>query len=183
MRLKSKYRANQRGNFTVEFAVIGIVFSFLLVFSGDVIVKLSIKGKLDRLSYSLVNVLKERTQLYGEDYEITGGEARALYNIAENSLVRTLSSYESARFGAFVEEQTFRDIDQPNRLNTFSIGTRRCAVERSLAQLTDLSVVTSWGRQATLYRVTFCYETNNWIGDLLGEDFTTVNSSSVMIGR
>lgn len=68
--LKSK----QRGIFSIEFAIVGICFSLLLAFSGDVIIKLSIKGKLDRLSYSLVNVLKERTQLYGMDYQLTSEE-------------------------------------------------------------------------------------------------------------
>ena len=55
LNLKSK----QRGVFSIEFAIVGVVFSLLLAFSGDVIMKISIKGKLDRLSYSLVNVLKE----------------------------------------------------------------------------------------------------------------------------
>jgi tight adherence protein F len=34
-----------------------------------------------------------------------------------------------------------------------------------------------------LYRVTLCYETDNWAGELFETDFTTVQSSSVMMGR
>lgn len=180
-------KLKQTGNFSVEFAIVGIFFSLLLVFSGDVIIKLSVKGKLDRLSFSLVNVLKERTQLYSATSQINTGEAQALQKIAENSLNRTLGTFDKSKFGILVEELTFHGIGvaNANALNPFPLGTQRCAVSQTLDKLANLSVVTSWGRQASLYRVTLCYETDNWIGDLLdtGKEFTTVSSSSVMIGR
>ena len=173
---------NQRGNFTIEFALVGVIFSLLLVFSGDVIIKLSVKGKLDRLSFSLVNVLKERTQLFDEDYQITSSEAKSINEIARNSLRRTLMTYDNERFGVLVEELTFADIATPNILKSFSFEGG-CVVAKTLAELDHLSVITSWDRQASLYRVTVCYETDNWSGELLGEEFTTVSSSSVIIGR
>lgn len=172
----------QRGNFTIEFALVGVIFSLLLVFSGDVIIKLSVKGKLDRLSFSLVNVLKERTQLFDEDYQITSSEAKSINEIARNSLRRTLMTYENDRLGVLVEELTFSDIGTPNILKSFSYEGG-CVVTNTLAELEYLSVITSWDRQASLYRVTACYETDNWSGELLGEEFTTVSSSSVIIGR
>lgn len=184
MLLKSNNtKAKQKGNFSVEFAIVGLFFGLLIVFSGDVIIKLSLKGKLDRLSYSLVNVLKERTQLYEDDYKISKSEANAMAVVAENSLKRTLSTYEAKRFGALVEELTFKGINQPNPQQSFLLGEVQCNVKAPLSQLSNLSVITSWERQATLYRVTFCYETDNWIGDLLGTQFTRVSSSSIMIGR
>ncbi|RBW66593.1 ATP-binding protein [Vibrionales bacterium C3R12] len=176
-------RSKQKGNFSVEFAIVGLFFSLLIVFSGDVIIKLSIKGKLDRLSYSLVNVLKERTQLYSEDYQITPNEARGMMTIGGNSLSRTLSTYDPTKFGALVEELTFRGISAPNPQKEYRFGGITCNVSKPLSELQHLSVITSWERQASLYRVTFCYETDNWIGDLLGTEFTRVSSSSVMIGR
>ncbi|BDU39731.1 ATP-binding protein [Vibrio nigripulchritudo] len=176
-------RSNQVGNFTVEFAIVGAFVALLLVFSGDVIIKISTHGKLDRLSYSLVNVLKERTQLYDNDYRITQDEANAIIAIGRNSLNRTIGGFNANRFGARVEELTFRSIGNPNPLRTFHIGGRRCQVSQTLDNMRDLSVVTSWERQATLYRITLCYETDNWFGSLIGEQFTTVSSSSVMLGR
>ena len=173
----------QGGNFSVEFAIVGLFFGLMLVFSGDVIIKLSVKGKLDRLSFSLVNVLKERTQLYGEDYKIKPAEATSLQTIAEHSLGRTLGTFDNSKFGILVEELTFSAIGAANPLNPFPLGSQSCEVSKTLAELAYLSVVTSWNRQASLYRVTLCYETDNWAGSLLGTDFTTVSSSSVMIGR
>lgn len=177
------FKCKQSGNFTVEFAIVGLFFALLLVFSGDVIIKLSVKGKLDRLSFSLVNVLKERTALYTVKYQINAAEALAMQSIAVNSLSRTLGNFDAGKFGILVEDLTFAAIDKPNPLNSFPLGEQKCAPANTLDKLANLSVVTSWGRQATLYRVTLCYETDNWIGDLLGSAFTTVSSSSIMIGR
>ncbi|MCG7497042.1 ATP-binding protein [Vibrio sp. Of7-15] len=181
--LKSKLPCSQRGTFSVEFAIVGIFFALLLVFSGDIIIKMSIKGKLDRLAFSMVSILKERTELYDDDYKITSAEVDAIFDITRNSLARTLGSYEASRLGMLVEEQTFRDINSPNAAVRFSRGQQTCQVSQFLSQLTDLSVVTSWGRQASLYRVTLCYETDNWVGELLGEQFTTVSTNAIMIGR
>ncbi|WP_254795850.1 tight adherence pilus pseudopilin TadF [Moritella viscosa] len=43
--------------------------------------------------------------------------------------------------------------------------------------------MTSWGRRASIYRVTMVYRTENWFGALIGEEFNTVSSSAIMIGR
>ncbi len=173
----------QRGNFTVEFAIVGVALSIMFVFSADVIIKLSIRGKLDRLSYSLVNVLKERTQLYDEDYSITRSEADTIYTIAQNSLRRMQASYKDSNFGAVVEELTFRSIGNPNAPKRYNLGSYACTLSQTIDQYDDLSVVTTWTRQATLYRVTLCYQTDNMFGSLVDESYTDVSSSSIMIGR
>lgn len=173
----------QKGNFTIEFAMIGVFLSLIFVFSSDVIIKMSIKGKLDRLSYSLVSVLKERTQLYGAGGFITRSEATAISDIAENSLQRTLSSYDSSKFGLIIEELTFKGIGMPNRVNQYFYRAK-CETHNRLTDLQSLSVVTIWDRQTSLYRITLCYMTDNMISDLLDiTDFDEVNSSSVIIGR
>lgn len=183
MLLKSMAK-KQQGTFSVEFAIVGLMFSFLLVFSGDVIIKLSMKGKLDRLSYSMVNILKERTQLYNEDYKITQAEASELNTISRGSLTRmSASSFNTNDLQVIVEELTFADIGRPNAVRTFNFGRQICSLNTTLADLEHLSVVTSWDRQATLYRVSLCYETENWVGELLGGDFRVVSSDAVIIGR
>jgi tight adherence protein F len=181
----------QLGVFSVEFALIAVFFSMLLVFSGDVIIKLSTKGKLDRLSYSLVNIIKERTALYNKNFTITQGEMNDIYTIATNSLTRSMGNFKSTNFGIRVEQQTFTaqkndaqsvtyTDDSPITINT---GSQTCSVAKSLDELTSLSVVSSRENKIALYRVTLCYETNNWFGKLVGGSYTTVSSSSVIIGR
>jgi tight adherence protein F len=181
----------QRGVFSVEFALIAVFFSVLLVFSGDVIIKLSTKGKLDRLSYSLVSIIKERSKLYPVDSTLTQAEIEAeadtntdaevddIYLIASRSLARTMGSFEPASLGMRVEQITYN----PDRQIEDVRGTG-CNVNQPLnALLTPLGVVTSWGRNVGLYRVTLCYQTDNWFGNLVGQRYTTVSSSSVITGR
>ncbi|WP_322803382.1 tight adherence pilus pseudopilin TadF [Vibrio alfacsensis] len=181
--LKSNSRHLQRGTFSIEFAIVGMFFSLLLVFSGDVIIKLSVKGKLDRLSYSLVNVVKERTQLYEADYELSKREVDDIDTIARHSLMRTFGRFQADRYGLLVEEQSFEEVDKPNDPVREHRGTLDCDIGKPISQLQDLSVVSNRGRQMPIYRVSICYQTDNWIGDLLGTQFTRVESDSVVIGR
>jgi tight adherence protein F len=177
----------QQGNFIVEFAIVGIALSLLLTFSADVIVKLSYKGKLDRLSYSMVNLLKERTQLYGDGYSLGEDNVRDIVNITKGSLHRMGKQFDEQKFGFRIEAVTF-DSQQTPTYQSFPqssglVSEITCTLSHSLNDMTYLSKVTTWGRRAALYRVTFCYDTANWFGRLFTETFTRVQSSSVIIGR
>lgn len=172
-------RSKQKGTFSIEFALLGVVFSTMLLFTADTVVKLSVQGKLDRLSYSLVNILKERTQLYGkDDHSLTNAMANELFGFAQGSLSRTLGSYESDRLHGDIEVLSF---DQNNRMSTDSRTLNGgCNGSQSITNFQSLSMTTSWGRRAALYRVTLCYDSDNWAFD--GDD-TTLLSSSLMMGR
>ncbi|NRB42226.1 MAG: ATP-binding protein [Pseudomonadales bacterium] len=175
----SVYRTRQHGNFSVEFAIVGVVFSLLIVFSGDVIMKLSLKGKLDRLSYSGVSILKERNEFYDEDYNVTQADAEQLQVILKQSLQRTLAAFDESLLGVHIEKADFTSAAPRDAYN---IG-QDCQPATSLNELEHLSVVTSWDRQSALYRVSLCYDSDNWFGALVGENYTRVSSSSVIIGR
>lgn len=177
-------KSNQTGVFTIEFAIVGLLLGVLIMFTGDVLVKLSMKGKLDRLSYSAASLVKERTQLYGEDYVTTGADADIVFTVISRSLERTTGQYELERFGMVIEEQTYAADSTPNALRTMNRGGRDCNLDETLGDIENgLTVETSWGRQTTLYRVTLCYFTDNIVEDLLDNGFNIVSSSSVIIGR
>ncbi len=184
--LDSKLRAKQKGTFALELALISMVFVMMLMFSGDVVTKISMKGKLDRLSFSAASVAKERTQLYSEDYTMSNQQIKAIYEIMAKSLKRTYTNYNEADFGMLYEEQTYSESGAKNALVTWNTPSGiTCSVSENLSQIENkLAVTTTWGRKSTLYRVTLCYETENWlIGFALGSGFTRVNSSSVILGR
>ncbi|PMH46900.1 hypothetical protein BCU68_01310 [Vibrio sp. 10N.286.49.B3] len=186
-RLSPKPRGKQKGTFSIEFAIIGVFFSLLIAFSGDVIIKLSVKGKLDRLSYSLVNILKERTQFYSSDPDFTA-DGKVLNKISKQSLQRTMPTFENSNYGLLIESLAFYDPDDNSTYaspyyQSLERGGNHCSVSDSLEDLESLAILSSWDRKVPLYRVTLCYETDNWIGDLLGTQFSTVSSSSFMIGR
>ncbi|MBV7299183.1 ATP-binding protein [Enterovibrio sp. NIFS-20-8] len=171
----------QRGTFSVEFALLAVVFAAFIILTGDIVIKLSMQGQLDRLSYSMVNVLKERTQLYDPDFmEIDSQSTRELNSIISHSLGRMVSNYDASKMGTTFESLTFPNGRQT--LDTIEQGGG-CQLTDTLADHQDLSMMTSWGRRASLYRVTICYETDNWAGASFDTEFTTVQSSSIMMGR
>ena len=172
----------QQGNFTIEFAIVGVIFSLLIVFSADVIIKLSLKGKLDRLSYSMANILKERTQFQKENYTLSGQEATTLNTIAKQSMRRTSQSFDGKRWGMRIEALQF-DSNDNAKVIPFNRGQQKVTPSINMKSLKNLAVNTSWGRRATIYRVTMLYKTDNWFGALIGKEFNTVSSSSIIIGR
>ncbi|NLS13073.1 ATP-binding protein [Vibrio sp. SM6] len=174
----------QAGTFTIEFSLVGIFLGVLFLFSADIIEKLSMKGKLDRLSYSATSLVKERTQLYGENYLTSSQDADLVFRVVRDSLTRTTGSFDVARFGMVLEEQTYASDHSANSLKTLRRGTLACTITAPLSQVeNDLTVVTSWGRKATLYRVTLCYSTENMVEKVLDNGFAMVSSSAVVVGR
>ena len=177
-------KSKQQGAFAIEFAIVGLLCGVLIVFASDIIIKISMKGKLDRLSYSAVSLIRERTQLYDEYMQMSAADVDLIYRVVSSSLSRTTTSFDSARFGMHIEEQTYDSGNNPNALVVFNRGAQVCTVAQTLAQREgDLSVVTTWGRKSALYRVTLCYETENLVAGIVESGFTRVSSTSVSLGR
>ncbi|NAX04087.1 MULTISPECIES: tight adherence pilus pseudopilin TadF [Vibrio] len=169
-------RNNQLGNFTVEFAIIGVFFALLLVFSADIVVKLAYKGKLDRMSYSAVSIIKERTELAGADnFSVGETEVDTIYDIIRRSLHRTSGSFDDKKFG-FQLDIVRNGVD-------VVLPYHRGIDCESQHPDSSLDFVTTFGRHATLYQVTLCYDTESWFGDLIGQDFSRVSSRSITMGR
>ncbi|MCL9783357.1 ATP-binding protein [Vibrio sp. S4M6] len=182
--INSHSKNRQSGIYAIEFALITTVICLILIFSFQAVASLSIKGQLERLSFSLVSILRERTQLYNGNYTLTQPEANALYTIAQNSLNRTLSGYDDSNFGAVIEGLTFDSSKPPVGTPTrFELGSYHCNVPRDIASYQNLSVVTTWGRQAPLYRVTLCYKGVNYFALLHAGNYRRVEASSYSIGR
>lgn len=180
--IKSKFNKSQQGVYAIEFVIFISFFCALLLFSEQVVAQISIKGQLDRLSFSLVSILRERTQLYNSDYTVSKNDATALYTIAKNSLARTLPSYKSSNFGAVIEGLTFDD-DGKSQIARFNLGAHQCNLSKTIASYSDLSVETSWGRRDPLYRVTLCYKGANFFGAVYGGDYSEASTSSISLGR
>nr|WP_237476280.1 tight adherence pilus pseudopilin TadF [Vibrio eleionomae] len=178
-----------KGSFTVEFAIVGVFFALLLVFSGDLVIKLSMKGKLERLSYSMVSVLKERTQLFDEDtFDITNTQATDIYNVAANSMQRTMGKFEAEKFGVDLKVRQRSNyglgnstiaVTDWNSADALGIGISCNGHEPDR----ELIFQTSWGRSATLYEVTLCYSTPNWFGQLVDEQYLSVSANAITLGR
>ena len=174
--------SSQRGNFSIEFAIVGVCFSLLLIFASDLVVKMSTKGKLDRLSFSAASILKERTQLYDEKSSSNYSQAKQIYDITSLSLSRMSNTFSLDRFGIQLEEMTFSKNGTKNPIGTHQFGLP-FTTSQPITDLEHLSVLSSWGRRVPLYRVSVCYRTDNWFGSLIGANYELVCSESIMIGR
>lgn len=173
-----------QGTFMVEFAIVGILFALVLAFCADVVIKMTVKGKLDRMSFSGVSIIKERTQLFDDsNFTITKAQFDKSDKILQNSLQRTMTNFDKNKYGSLLEVQTYQTnaAMTPNTLIKYKGGSLTCSPPDTLD--TGLAVVTSWGRKTTLYRLTLCYETDNWYGGVVGKDYKMVSSSSLMVGR
>ena len=69
--LKSK-----KGAVTIEFFFMVLLLGVLFAFMADLVMLRSTLGKLDNASFSLVNILRERTQLYGRRAELTNDDLK-----------------------------------------------------------------------------------------------------------
>lgn len=173
MNLPYKY---QRGNFTVEFAIVGIVFSLLIAFSGEIVTKLAIRGKLDRMAYSGATIIAERTQLFDEEYDVDVSEGVANYSIIKASLARTMKNFNESNFGYSLDMFTYSSGDSSAAPTTIYTTGKPCSVRTPSS---NMLVTTGWGRSLSLYQVTLCYDVDNWYGG----DSSLINSFSIALGR
>jgi tight adherence protein F len=174
----------QKGAFLVEFAVLAASLSVFFLFTVDVMFKISAKGKLDRVSYSAVSIMKERTQLYDATFAMTSADTGLIYNVMEGSIRRTMGDFDELDFGILFEAQTYDTSGVKQDLVSIDEGNKQCEPKETLGQLEpQLKVETNWGRPASLYRVTVCYDTENFVAGVLGNGFTQVSSSAVIVGR
>lgn len=178
-----------RGVFTIEVAIIALFMSAVLVFTSDMVVKQSVQGMLDRMSYSAVSVLKERTQLYADaNVVMTDAQVDELNNIVRQSLKRTMANFELPRYSAFYQQFHFTNSGEqgaPTERRRGGVTDQTCQppVRLSLTQAQRLSPITNEGRRADVFQVTLCYRTENWYGQLINKNFEWVSSTSVLIGR
>ncbi len=178
--LIKKGRKKQGGNFTIELAIIGIFFSLLIAFSGDVIIKLSIKGKLDRMAFSAASIMKERTQLFSGGTQPSNSDSSKVVTVVSNSLNRTISDFDSSKFGMRIEVFGVDNSGDVVTNYTYEKVGKSCSTVKPDE---SLFVTTAWGNSITLYQTTVCYETNNWYGSLVNKTFNYVQSYAAVMGR
>ena len=58
--------SSKKGSVTIEFVFMLVLLLFIFAFLVDFVIVRTTQGKLDNATYSLVNILRERTQLYND---------------------------------------------------------------------------------------------------------------------
>lgn len=172
----------QRGSFAIELAFVLIGLCAIFLFATDLSHQLLIRAKLDRSSYALVNVLKERTRYFDADIvqgtglSIDGNDLTNMQAIAS----RMLNSDSS---GVAIQIESLLDGNVVNAIKSDQYRINNCQTN-SIEDYQQLVPVEN-GVEYPLYRVTLCELHHSWFQSFFNSENDTfqIVSSSVIVGR
>ena len=193
----SSFLRNSRGSVTIEFVVVLLVLLFMLVFMADLAILRSNMGKLDNLSYSLVNVLRERTQLYGKGNEsLTGTEEQKKMDINQfRQLAKGMffgDPNSSKKLYIVLSSIEFNNaaIDQvPTEKNNITLGDiGQCKPSTNLSSMENIAPRSELNNERTIpiYQVTVCIPSYSIFKAIIAGEASsgrTLRSSSIAVVR
>lgn len=193
MRKKVRHQnlvSNNNGSVIIEFSFIVFIMIIFMKILMSISEYYSTIGKLDRISYSLAGIVRERTLLYSNNSELTRLQVNQLKKVAENMLLHSgLSKYslsikvEKIHFNTTQSSSTENKIIDNTKSLSFNIGS--CEPDKLLRELTQLSSFSNAGRWIPLYQVTLCLPVDTWYSQLFsqGGNANYIKSSSITIER
>ena len=184
------FLSNKRGSVTIEFIFMLILLTFIFAFLADFVIVRSTQGKLDNASYSLVNVLRERIQLFGDNgtANLTDDDLHDFEKVARGLLYGDKNNDNQTVF--IVLEHCWRDpVSQKDQFERFPKSSNGCEPYRNIESLVNLSPNSEInnGRKIPLYQVTLCAETNSFFKSLYlskeNQSLGLIRSSSLAVSR
>ncbi|CNC64814.1 putative tight adherance operon protein [Yersinia intermedia] len=181
---------NNSGSAIIEFSLVIFIIMLLIKLFISVTEYQSTIGKLDRISYSLAGIIRERNRLYSDDEMLTQNNVNDLVSLANNMLLT--SGISSNNFAITVETLHFNPTESAapgnkiindTKSEEFSVGT--CHPIRSLREMADLSPYSNRGRWVPLYQVTLCLPAPTGYQALFSqtESIPILRSSAITIER
>ncbi|WP_227734455.1 tight adherence pilus pseudopilin TadF [Yersinia proxima] len=182
--------SDTHGAVIIEFIYITFIIIILikiLIFTSE---HYSTIGKLDRISYSLSGMIRERTRLYGGDSKLTEEQVSQLRVLANKMLSNSGLSesnvaitVETIHFNPTQSSEVEHKVINDTKSLSFSIGS--CEPDKPLKALTQLSPFSNAGRWIPLYQVTLCLPASTWYNALFNQGGNTnyIKSSSMTIER
>ena len=188
LNLVRRFSVNKIGAVTIEFFFMILLLGILFAFMADLVVLRSTLGKLDTASFSLVNILRERTQLYGGRANITDGDLAEFRQLAKLILFDDKNSVQKVDV---VLEYWAQDSSGNETVETKGdIGD--CQPYHPIRDLKDLSPyseVYQRSRKVPLYQVTLCVEGKASLfkalvlNDKTKTDLGLIRSSTLAVSR
>lgn len=181
--------SDTQGTVIVEFSF--IVLTMIIFIKGLISISeyYSTIGKLDRISYSLAGIIRERTRLY-KNNELTQLQVNQLKKIADNMLsdsglseANLAIKIETVHFNATQSSAAEDKVIDNTKSSSFSIGP--CEPDKPLKALTQLSSFSNVGRWIPLYQVTLCLPADTWYNSLFNQagNALSIKSSAMTIER
>ncbi|AYO18907.1 membrane associated secretion system protein [Vibrio owensii] len=171
------FRRRQTGAFAIELAFVLVGLIMIFYFMTDLSHKLLVRADLDRTSFSLANILKERTRYYDERFELNANDASDMTTLAARLMNTTANSVA-------IKIEALHDRAVLNEFTSDEYTNLSCSAP-SITTRSDLAPVEN-GNIFSLYQVTLCEENDSWFAQVWGDSSSptiTITSSSVVIGR
>ena len=188
LNLVRRFSINKIGAVTIEFFFMILLLGILFAFMADLVVLRSTLGKLDTASFSLVNILRERTQLYGGRANITDEDLTQFRQLAKLVLFDDKNSTQKVNV---VLEYWSQDSSGNETVETKGdIGS--CPPYHPIRDLKDLSPyseVYQRSRKVPLYQVTLRVEGKASLfkalvlNDKTKTDLGLIRSSTLAVSR
>ncbi|SON51896.1 tight adherence pilus pseudopilin TadF [Vibrio tapetis] len=170
---------NQKGVFSIELAFVLLGMTAFLFFIFDLGFQVIQKSQLNRTSYAMVSVLKERKGFYTKgtrstNWDINQTQAKEMYQMARRLLdakqtdIRVNIGFKSGK------------------KNEFSLTAGDSSIPCNAAQMTN-ELVDGSKHDLNVYRVTVCRRVpvffEKVIGDDNEKDDRVLQSTSIFVGR
>lgn len=178
---------NCRGAAIVEFVFVVFIITLLIKVLITVATYQATVGKLDRISYSIAGIVRERERLYGGNERLSQAQYNELTELTKKML--SDSGLSNRNITMKIENLSFTNatgLKEPDIHNSPEYSSGSCEPTRSLKDMTQLSPYSNSGRWIPLYQVTLCLlPTASWYNMLInqGGAATPITSSAVTIGR
>ncbi|CNI71745.1 pseudopilin [Yersinia mollaretii] len=177
---------NRRGAVIVEFAFVAFIITLLIKVLITVATYQATVGKLDRISYSIAGIVRERERLYGSNSPLSAAQYNELKDLANKILLD--SGVPNTKLKMTIERLNFRSatglkIIDVNNSPIYTVGG--CEPTRPLREMMELSPYSNSGQWLPLYQVTLCLPTAPWYNTLFSRGGTAIpiKSSAVTIER
>ncbi|UEA17702.1 protein TadF [Pasteurella canis] len=176
-----KFLRDKKGSVTIEFLFMSMFLIILFAFLFDLVMLRSTLGKLDNASYTMVSILRERSQLYNRTPQISNIDHKQFEELAKKIIFGDKNSSKKIDVVLEYWAQDSSGSTIPNH--------GQCKPYKALSNLSYLSPRSELNneRKIPLYQVTLCLETHSLFEALLLDESQRssglLRSSSMSVSR
>lgn len=177
-------KKKQKGVFAIEMAFVLLGMCAVLYFCFDLGYQQIRKSQLERVSYSLVSILKERTIIYKKNKNDKNYETVEQAQVDQlKKIGAVLLKVDESEVSVAVD---FRiNAQSKPRLSALSNGVA-CVPQIALTNKLDVNLEKS-GDPAPIYQVTVCQKVPAWFESVIGSNASKISrilqAQSTFIGR
>ncbi|MGF1775603.1 tight adherence pilus pseudopilin TadF [Vibrio nomapromontoriensis] len=173
-----------KGSFTIELAFVLIAILIVVLFTASLANIIFKQSLLDRTSYSLVNIINDRTRFYNVNgstrYDINTADAEDIYKLAHRLIFSHSGATNSSDLHLSLESLN------DGKHQSVSIGSGDgCSGVPALIYQSHLIPIDNDGNKHPIYKVSLCYSTQVWFSGFgsWSNKFSWLTSESVIVGR